>query len=117
MDLTQYYESAFWVLQAAVGIIFIIHGLAKIKSPKQIASAYGMPTIAGMLHGLVEAVGGLMLIVGWYTQWVGVLFAAIMVGAIFFKISRWKMPFMAQNATGWEFDLILLAAALLIASK
>ena len=117
MDLTQYFDKAFWVLQAVVGLIFIIHSSGKIKNPAGIASAYGAPAFVGLLHGLVEMAGGILLIANFYVQYVGIVFVLIMLGAIFFKIVKWKMPFMAQNATGWEFDLVLLAANILFIVK
>ena len=40
-----------------------------------------------------------------------------MLGAIYFKIFKWKMPFTSQTSTGWEFDLVLLAAGLVILVK
>jgi len=35
-----------------------------------------------------------------------------MLGAIKFKIFKWKTPFTSMGQTGWEFDLINLATAL-----
>jgi uncharacterized membrane protein YphA (DoxX/SURF4 family) len=115
MNLSEYSDYAFWFLRAVVGVIFIVHGYAKTKTPGQTGAMYGMPAFVGLLHGLVEILGGIFLIVDWQAQYVGIVFAVIMLGAIFFKIGKWKVPFMTFTATGWEFDLILLAAALLIA--
>jgi putative oxidoreductase len=116
MDLTWYMAEAFWFLQAVVGVVFLVHGYGKVKSPAGVASAYGMPSYVGLTHGLVEVVGGVLLIADWYAQYVGLIFAVIMLGAIYFKMFKWKVPFMATNNTGWEFDLVLLAASLLVAT-
>jgi uncharacterized membrane protein YphA (DoxX/SURF4 family) len=117
MDLTQYADEAFWFLQAVVGVIFMVHSLGKLKAPAQTASMYGMPSFVGLLHGLVELVGGVLLVVDMFEQYVGLVFAVIMLGAIFFKVVKWKVPFSAMDKTGWEFDLVLLAASLLIAAS
>ena len=131
MDFAQYADEAFWLLQAVVGLVFMVHGAAKLKAPAQTASMYGMPSFVGALHGLVEVVGGGLLLLSGifeliggymptlykYTPWVGIVFAVIMLGAIFFKVVKWKVPFMAWDKTGWEFDLVLLAASLLIAAS
>src|SRR2546426_12597853 len=103
-----------WILRAAVGIVFIVHGWPKVKNPKGIAGAYGAPVFVGTLHGLVELLGGLALILGMYTKIVALFFSLIMMGAIYFKAVKWRTPFKADNATGWEFDLVLLAANLYI---
>ena len=41
----------------------------------------------------------------------GILIGLVMLGALKLKIFKWKAPFSAHDKMGWEFDLILLAAA------
>ena len=101
-----YSEWGMWFLQFAVGVIFIYHGWPKMKN---IRKFFG---IGGGLHGIVEVLGGLALIVGFHIRTTGLILAIIMLGAIYFKKFKWKMPFSSQTTTGWEFDLILLAANL-----
>jgi putative oxidoreductase len=74
------------------------------------------PALVGMLtiQGVVEAAGGVLLILGVLTQLVALAFAIIMIGAIFLKVTKWKTGFMAQQTTGWELDFVLLAASLLL---
>ncbi len=108
-NFVTYPDWGFYALQLAAGIIFIVHGWPKLKNPSGIASALGVPKIFGTVHGLVEILGGLLLILNLYTQWVAIVFAVIMLGAIYFKIFKWKTGFMSQTTTGWEFDLLLLA--------
>ena len=107
MDQFSMYSSwGMWFLQFAVGVIFIYHGWPKMKN---IRKFFG---IGGGLHGIVEVLGGLALIVGFHIRTTGLILAIIMLGAIYFKKFKWKMPFSSQTTTGWEFDLILLAANL-----
>lgn len=101
-------------LSLVVGIIFIYHGLPKIKEAKKMAGAMGWPVEIIMLLGLVEVLGGALMIIGIYAKLAALVFAIIMVGAIVMKISKWKAPFSAHDKTGWEFDLILLAANITI---
>ncbi|HUO75543.1 MAG TPA: DoxX family protein [Candidatus Paceibacterota bacterium] len=111
--LINYYGLGFRALQIVVAIIFVVHGWPKIKDPKGIAGAvWGGRTWAGVLQGIVEVVGGLAIFFGFWMEWALFVLVAIMIGAIFFKIVKWKVPFTAQSATGWEFDLLLLAALL-----
>jgi len=101
-------------LSLAVGAIFIYHGLPKIKEAKKMAAGMGWPMEIIMLLGLVEVLGGALMIIGIYAKLAALCFAIIMVGAIVMKISKWKVPFSANDKTGWEFDLILLAANIAI---
>lgn len=75
-----------------------------------------MGTSANMvlILGLVEFLSSVGLIFGFYTQLNALLLAIVMVGAIWMKIMKWKVPFAAMDKTGWEFDLILLAANIAI---
>ncbi|OGE79015.1 MAG: hypothetical protein A2751_00965 [Candidatus Doudnabacteria bacterium RIFCSPHIGHO2_01_FULL_46_14] len=115
--LNQYADIAFWVLQAVVGVIFIVHAVPKLKNPAQVASAYGAPSFVGTLHGAIEVAAGVALIANQFVQYAAAVVALIMLGAIYFKIFKWKMPFMGQTVTGWEFDLMLLTAGLAILTR
>ncbi|HEX5429563.1 MAG TPA: DoxX family protein [Patescibacteria group bacterium] len=116
-DLGRYASLGFWVMQAVVGIIFIYHSGFKIKHPSQIASAYGAPAFVGLAHGLVELVGGALLVVNFYAQPVAFIFGLIMLGAIYMKMFKWNVGFFAHDKTGWEFDLILLACCVAIVTR
>jgi putative oxidoreductase len=109
-------------LRAAVGIIFIVHGWPKLTQARTTGAGFAQtigqsPSVgyAWMLaQGVVEVAGGVLLIAGILTQLVAAAFIVIMLGAIFFKVRIWKTGFMAQQTTGWEFDLVLLAASFLL---
>ena len=104
-NFSMYSDWGMWLLQLAVGVIFIVHGWPKLKN-KSIFS------IGGKFHGLIEVIGGLALFAGWYVREVGLVFVVIMLGAIYMKKYKWHTPFSSHNTTGWEFDFILLAASL-----
>ncbi len=101
-----YSDWGMWFLQFAVGVIFIYHGWPKLKNNA------GMFKIGGKFHGLIEVIGGLALFFSWHVRAVGLVFAIIMLGAIWFKKFKWHMPFYSHTATGWESDFILLAVNL-----
>lgn len=103
-----------FLLRLVVAIIFIYHGLPKLMKAKMMGQGMGAPAAAVFLLGLVEIVSSVGLIAGFWVQGSALLLAIVMVGAIGFKIKKWKMPFSAMDKTGWEFDLILLAANLAI---
>ena len=57
---------------------------------------------------------GLSVLFGLLTQLGALAIAVVMAGALHYKINKWRMPFTAMDKTGWEFDLVLLASALLL---
>ncbi len=119
-ELAEQSEWGLLALRIAVGVIFIVHGWPKITGARGMAAALrggqAKPVMVGMVtvQGVVEAGGGVLLILGVLTQLVVAAFMIIMVGAIVLKNTQWKTGFMAQQTTGWEFDFVLLAANLLL---
>lgn len=108
-ELNQYSDIAFLILRLVIAAIFIYHALPKLKSAKAMSQMMGMP--AGMIFmlGMIEFVSSLGMVFGFYIQIAAFLLAMVMVGAIYFKIAKWRVPFGSMDKTGWEFDLILLA--------
>ncbi|MBI2098849.1 DoxX family protein [Candidatus Uhrbacteria bacterium] len=113
-SLTSYFDWGLLALRLAVGVIFFAHGKAKWamwkmqpnpQMPAQMLSTMKLLSIA-------EPLAALALIIGFWTQLAALGLAIIMLGALYFKIKVWKAPFTSQTATGWEFDLMLLAANL-----
>jgi putative oxidoreductase len=119
-ELAEQSEWGLLALRIAVGTIFIVHGWPKITGAKGMAAAMSggeaKPVMVGMftVQGIVETGGGILMILGILTQLVAIAFMIIMLGAIALKTTRLKVPFMAMQTTGWEFDLVLLTANLLL---
>ncbi|KKW31958.1 MAG: DoxX protein [Candidatus Uhrbacteria bacterium GW2011_GWA2_53_10] len=113
-ELLAYGDLGLWLLRLVVGIVFLVHALPKLQKPAAMAQGMGWPSWSVMLLGLVELVGALSVILGVYTQVGAMLLSLVMLGALYFKISKWKTPFTAMDKTGWELDLLLLAAALAV---
>lgn len=107
-----YSDSGLLILRLAVAAIFIYHAWPKLKNSKMMAQGMGKSAGFVLTLGLVEFFSGTALVLGVYTNIASALLALVMVGAIYFKISKWKIPFSANDKTGWEFDFILLAANL-----
>lgn len=112
----EYADFGLFILRVAVGIIFIYHGVLKVGMwsavPNEQLSA-SMLAIVKFLS-IVEPLGGLGLIFGVLAQYAALGFVMIMLGAIFLKIFVMKVGFSSFTGSGWEFDLILLAASLYI---
>ena len=98
------------VLRLAVAAIFFRHGWAKLKNMKKIGSFM-------TFIGICETLGSLALIAGFLTELASLGFAVIMLGAIYMKNFKWGVPFSFDKGTGWEFDLLLFAAAILLISS
>ncbi len=113
-QLIQYNNIGLLILRLAVAVIFIYHAMPKLKNAKGMAQMVGMPTGMVLMLGMVEFVASVGLIVGFYSQLSALLLAIVMVGAIGMKMMKWSVPFAAMDKTGWEFDLILLAANIAI---
>jgi len=103
-----------FVLRLAVGLIFAYHAFPKLKDAKGMAKMVGMPAAALTSLGLVEFLSAIALIIGLFTQVAAFALAIIMIGATVMKVTKWKVPFSAMDKTGWELDLLLLAATIAI---
>ena len=110
------------LLRLGLGILFIPHGLAKLKNPAGFAGFLQQlhvpaPTLFAWIVALLEVVGGALLIVGLLTRLVALGLAVEMLVAILaVRIGRAHAPFTSSGQTsGWEFEFMLLAAALALA--
>src|SRR5215204_594140 len=78
-------------------------------------NARDTPTGAhGRVVTIVELVGGILLVVGFLTQIVGILIALDMLGAILFAYLLRGAPFIENGAITWEKEAVFAAAALCI---
>ena len=101
-----------WGIRASIGAIFLVHSLKKFDpSWQEWLSSIGMPPEMQLPIALAEFVGGVFLITGVLTRITGSVFAIILLGAIFHI--RWENGFFVSQG-GWEWDLVMLAAVLLI---
>jgi|SRR3989344_9327127 len=104
-------------LRLAVGAIFIYHSVPKLKDPKSMASGIGWTSTQVFGLGVVEFMSALGILGGIGTKFLALVLMIIMIGAIYHKIKKWHIPFMATSSTGWEFDFLLFCANLTIYLK
>lgn len=112
--LEQFGALGLLALRIAIGAIFWAHGTAKWamwRTPPSAQLPAGMLRLMRVLS-VAEPLGAVMLVTGFLTQVAAVGLGIIMLGALYFKIRAWKTPFTAQDKTGWEFDLMILAGAI-----
>jgi len=127
--LSQFSALAILILRVFIGVIFIVHGWAKVDPRSKmggmsgwgkILGQMGIPAAAffGYLNPLWELVGGALTIVGLLSRFWAVGFVVIMLVAIFrAKIPRgvafW--PRQPGQGGGWEFDFLILGVSLALA--
>jgi putative oxidoreductase len=100
--LNRYHWLGLLALRLSLGATFLVHGYMKWSSFETQSPLFKFLAVA-------ESLGGMAIILGMLTRWAALGLAVIMIGAIYMKITAMKMGFAAP---GWEFDLILLAAAI-----
>lgn len=105
-------DVVFMGLRAAIGVIFIVHGTGKFNPGFVgfLTGPLGFPPEMQIPIALAETVPGILLIIGIFTRFSSSLLSIVMLGAIFYVKE-------ASNLTGeggYELDLILLAANLVI---
>lgn len=96
-------------LRLVVGLVFLPHGVGKLKNPKALAQGMGWSTAAAAFLGFIETASALLMIVGLLTQLAAILLGVVMIGAIYYKIAKWHKKFTGDG--GWELDLALFGAS------
>src|SRR3989344_4293069 len=111
-----YNDQALLILRLALGLILLAHGWPKIRDLK--ATAQGFDSMGfkpgrfwGTLVAIAEFLGGLLLIAGLFTQ-----VAALILAIQFIVIMIWKLRSKQKLVGGYELDLILLVALLVLAT-
>ena len=99
-------------MRTAVGVIFIVHGFGKFGNPGfgEWISSLGIPAEMQIPIALAEFIPGILLIIGVLTRISASLISIVMLGAIFLV----KGASSLTGDYGYELDLILLAACLVV---
>jgi len=110
-------DLALLILRVVLGIIMIYHGWPKLTNlAGTIDGMAGMgvpaPAVAAIFATVAEFVGGLLMLLGAFTDIAGLMFAIDMLGAITFVHA--KNGFSVAEG-GIEWPLLLAATALAIA--
>lgn len=102
---------ALLVLRFGVGIIFLTHGWTKVMNLNNTMGMFahmGLPGWLGVVAGLLELAGGVLLIVGLFTRIFGLLFTIEMCIAII--AVHWK------SGPWWQVNNYDLPLAMLVGS-
>lgn len=104
-------SSAALLLRFSVGIIFIFHGWPKLAHPQQWAGAFlhmGFPGFFAQIAGLLEVVGGVLLLFGLFTR----LAASLLAIEMMIAVGRVDLPSgPVWRVDNYELSLLLAATA------
>ena len=110
-------DAALLILRVVLGVIMIYHGWPKVTGLGGVIEGFTqmgvpLPALAAVFATVAEFGGGLLMLIGAFTDIAGLLFAIDMLGAI--VLVHAKNGFAAGKG-GIEWPLALLAMALAIA--
>ncbi|MBK1658937.1 DoxX family protein [Paracraurococcus ruber] len=115
MPATAPYAAA--LLRIAMGVLFLAHailwktitaGMTTHVIPWFIG--HGYPAWFGWFVTLMEAAGGLLLILGWQTRWVALAMAGLMAGIVWHQFPNgWLYT---RPLGGWEYPAFWMVALL-----
>jgi uncharacterized membrane protein YphA (DoxX/SURF4 family) len=99
-----------FIIRLVAGVIFMFHGIGKLSSMEGTIAFFaslGFGAILAWIVAIIETLGGLALILGYFSKFFSALLAVIMLVAIF-KV-KWSLGF-----TALEIDLMLLATVIAV---
>ena len=102
------------VLRISLGVMFLAHSLYlklvvfTLPGTVKFFESLGLPAFTTHLTIAAEAIGGLMLVVGFKTRYAAAALVPVLLGATWV---HWKNGWLFTNAGGgWEYPLFLAAA-------
>ena len=104
------------VFRIVIGLVLVVYGykhIAETRDDKMATLVHLKPATASFwlwLVGIVNIVGGLLLVVGLYTQVVALVFSILLLWAVMYK---YKKPEMVPLSQGTLLLLLLVTASLL----
>ena len=109
---------AILLIRAALGIMFVAHGLLKIMvftlaGTAQFFSQVGFPSWMAYPVTFFEITGGVLLILGFYSRFVAIAAVPVLLGALYVHLGNGWL-FSSANG-GWEYPAFLAITAVVVA--
>ena len=111
--------NAHWFLRIGLASVFLYHGINKFADLNMFATMMKLPYTTALLVALAEVGGGLLILVGsftngWITRAGAAMFIPVMLGAIFMvHWGQWSfVPSETHKMGGIEFQVFLLLTSL-----
>lgn len=115
--LSRYQPYVLGLLRMVFGYTFMLHGTAKLFGVPHVAMFDGLQVLSLMgLAGVLELVGGVLLILGWFTRPVAFILSGMMAVAYFMAhagIDNFWLPLLNQGeaAVLYSFAFLYLSVA------
>ncbi len=111
---------AHWLLRIGLASVFLYHGPGKFADLEGTAAQMSMPVFMVAMLAVAESLGGLLILAGgvmkdWMTRVAGLIFAVVMVGAIF--LVHLPNGWDSIGKMGMEFQFTLLMTSLFFLIK
>ena len=116
-NVSRYQPYVLGVLRIVLGYTFMLHGMAKLFGVPHVAMFDGLQLFSLMgLAGVLELVGGVLLILGWFTRPVAFILSGQMAVAYFTMhagIDNFWLPLLNQGeaAVLYSFAFLYLSVA------
>lgn len=107
-------DAALFLLRLVVAIVFGASGYFHLRDPVGRAKSIELSPTATRGLGAAEALGSLGLVTGILIQPAALGLILVGLGAIQKKALKWKTGFWGEKASGWHYDLMLVAMNLVI---
>lgn len=114
--LLEYSDAALFLLRLMLAVVFGWSGWSHATAPRARGESIGMPPAVAFILGVVEVAGAAMLVIGLWPQLAALALAAVMLGALYKKVFVWKKGFWGDANDGWYYEILYLAALLVIAT-
>ena len=107
------------LLRVALGIMFIAHSVVlkyftfTLAGTAQYFVSIGLPAFLAYVVFALEAVGGVLLVLGVATRWVALALVPVLIGATWVHAGN-GWVFEAPNG-GWEYPLFLVVISVVVA--
>ena len=102
------------LLRLTVASVYFASGWGYVADPEGRSKSIGMSKPFTIFLGLAEIAGALGIAMGVLIQFAAAGLILLMLGAIYKKVFVWKTGFWGTTSQGWHYDLIFLAASLVI---
>ena len=122
-DLTQVdlFRTGATLLRVALGLMFIAHSVVlkyftfTLAGTAQYFVSIGLPGSLAYVVFALEAVGGVLLVLGIRTRWVALGLIPVLIGAVWVHAGNGWL-FNAPNG-GWEYPVFLIVISLVVAAQ
>ncbi len=101
-------------LRFYVGFAFILHGTGKLNDVSGFAAEYHIPIWLGAVTMLTQILGGILLIIGFFTPFAALAVAGTVAVAALYLIQKGE-PFINPDGHSWENAAFYTAAGLVLA--